>query len=280
MAIRTLGIVVTNGGADGVALQAAAAIARRQDAHLDVLCLAIEPMPLEALAIDGMNPTLYETGRAEAQEQARALAAWARDQLPLGLRAGVEPRTVIDTGLADAAARHARFTDLAVAPRPYGPDRRISSRTVAEALLLRGGVPVLVVPDAPQDWSEPFGRICLAWDESDPAFRAARAALPFLKAARQVDIAIIDPPVQAHDSAPPGEALSIWLSRHGVEADIALLPRTEPRTADQLTRFARERGAEAIAMGAYGHSRLREAMLGGATRDMLATVPLPLLMAH
>jgi nucleotide-binding universal stress UspA family protein len=110
--------------------------------------------------------------------------------------------------------------------------------------------------------------------------RAARGALLFLKAAERVDIAIVDPPLHAADRSDPGGDLSLWLARHGVKAEVAVLARTQPRIADILTRFASEKGCEAIAMGAYGHSRLREAMLGGATRDMLAQVPMPLIMAH
>ena len=165
--------------------------------------------------------------------------------------------------------------------RPYGPDHDPLAPVVAEALCFGTSRPVLVVPDRDRtDWRRPFRRIALAWYDGDEALRAARAALPFLRQAQVVDIAIVDPPAHAHDRADPGGALCLWLARHGVKAEISVLARTEPRVRDVLARFAQERGCEAVVMGAYGHSRLREAVLGGATRDMLAAVALPLILAH
>jgi len=120
----------------------------------------------------------------------------------------------------------------------------------------------------------------VAWNDGDEALHAARAALPSLKAAQSVDIAIVDPPTHAHDRTDPGGALCLWLARHGVRAEISVLAKTEPRVSDVLARFCRDRGCEAVVMGAFGHSRLREAILGGTTRGMLASVPLPLLLAH
>jgi nucleotide-binding universal stress UspA family protein len=95
-----------------------------------------------------------------------------------------------------------------------------------------------------------------------------------------VDIAIIDPPLHAADRSDPGGELSLWLARHGVKAEVAVLARSQPRISDILLRFAQDKGSDALVMGAYGHSRLREAVLGGATRDMLRAVPLPVLMAR
>lgn len=142
-------------------------------------------------------------------------------------------------------------------------------------------MPVLVVPDAGgADWSRPFGRICLAWDDSDEALRAVHATLPLLEAAQAVDIVIADPSEHDSDETEPGEALALWLARHGVHSEIVLRPRTGPRVADLLTSFCRERGCEALVTGAFGHSRLREAILGGTMREMLTSVPLPLIMAR
>jgi nucleotide-binding universal stress UspA family protein len=280
MALSTLSLVVTDESRDAPALRAAVALARREDAHLDLLCLGVEPVPLETVPMTA-TPMVMEGWRMETRERAERLAAWARAQLPPEIRARAEPLTAPGLGLASAVARAARFSDLCLTGRPYGPDRDPLAPVVAESLLFGAGGPVLVLPDRDRtDWSRPFRRICLAWNDSDEALRAARAALPFLKAAAQVDVAIVDPPMHAHDRADPGGAFSLWLARHGVEAEVAVLARTEPRTADVLARFAAERGAEAIVMGAFGHSRLREALLGGATRDMLSGVPLPLLMAH
>ena len=110
--------------------------------------------------------------------------------------------------------------------------------------------------------------------------RMASEALPFLRQADLVDIGIVGSSGRSADHADPGVALARWLSRHGIRAEVTTLPRTERRKAEVLAHFAAERSCEALVLGAYGHSRLREMLLGGTTRDLLAEVPLPLLMAH
>jgi nucleotide-binding universal stress UspA family protein len=277
--LKTLSLVLTDESRDAPALRAAAALARREDAHLGVTALGVEPWALEAMPMASAQ-IVVESGRAEAQARAEALALWARAELPSDLRASIEPLTVIGLGLAAAVAQRARFSDLCVAPRPYGANRDPLGPAVPEALLFGTGAPVLFVPDRDLDWSRPFRRIALAWNDGDAALAAARAALPFLRRADRVDIAIIDPPLHAADRSDPGGDLSLWLARQGVRAEIAVLSRSQPRIGDILMRFAQDRGAEALVMGAYGHSRLREAVLGGATRDLLREVPLPLLMAR
>jgi nucleotide-binding universal stress UspA family protein len=274
-----LNLVVTDESRDARALDAAAALALREDAHLDVVALGVEPVPLEALPMASAQ-ILIETGRTEAMAQAGRLADWARGALPQGLRAAVEPVSAQSLGLSAVAGRGARHADLALSGRPYGPGTGPLQSIVAEALLFGALAPVLFVPDAGCDVSRPWGRVCVAWNDSDEALRAVRGALPILQAAEQVDVAIVDPPLRAPDRADPGGALSLWLARHGVRTEVAVLARTEARVADVLMRFCRERGCEALVMGAYGQSRLREAILGGATRDMLSELPIPVVMAR
>ncbi|EPX85761.1 Universal stress protein UspA/related nucleotide-binding protein [Rubellimicrobium thermophilum DSM 16684] len=279
MALRTLNLVVTDESRDGPAFDAAAALALRADAHLDLFALGVEPVAIEAMPT-ATSQMLIDAGRREAQEQAARLAGWAERRLPQGVRAAVEAVRVPGPGLTGTLGRLLRHADLALCPRPHGPGTGPLGGIVAESLLFGALLPVLFVPDAGCDLSRPWGRICIAWNDSDEALRAVRAALPFLQEAGQVDVAIVDPPPHAPDRADPGGALSLWLSRHGVRTEIAVLARTEPRVADTLLRFCRERGCEALVMGAYGHSRLREALLGGVTRDVLSSLPIPAVMAR
>ena len=278
--VETLGLIITDTVRDAPALAAAAALAVRTDAELDVACLGVEPVPMDAV---GMGASFNDSSvdRGEAQKQAETLARWARGVLPSELRASVLAVTAPSFGLVSAVAQVARFSDLVVTARPYGPERARLAPLIAEALLYGTGAPVLVVPDADQtEWRRPLRSLCLAWNNSPEAMRAARAALPFLRQAIQVDVAVVGLP--AHGSGDPSSlnALLRWLGRHGVEAEVAALTRTERRKAYVLAHFAADRGCEALVMGAYGHSRLREMLLGGTTRDLLAEVPLPLIMAH
>lgn len=281
MTLTSLSVVVSNEVTDVPALEAAASIALREDAHLDVICLAVEPMPMAAIAIGGAAPIMLDTDHAEVQERVLTLGRRAESMLPPGLRSRVQRLTVPGPGLAGEVARAARCSDLAVAARPYGPEHGALAPVIGEALLFGTAGPVLVVPDrGGTDWSRPFRRLCLAWDGSDEALRAIRLTLPLLRQAEQIDIAMIEPLGHGQGEADPGEALARWLGRHGVRVQVEALARSERRKADVLVHFATERGCEALVMGAYGHSRLREMLLGGTTRDLLAEVPLPLILAH
>ena len=109
---------------------------------------------------------------------------------------------------------------------------------------------------------------------------AVRRALPFLKAAEMVDITVVDPPSHGPERSDPGGLLCQMLVRHGVRAEVSVLAKTLPRVSDVLARHVRDRDADLLVMGAYGHSRFREAILGGATRNMLEQAEVPVLMAH
>jgi len=134
------------------------------------------------------------------------------------------------------------------------------------------------VPDA---LKEPFGKkIMIAWNQSNEALAAVRRALPLLIAAESVEITVIDPSPSGPERSDPGGALCQMLTRHGVKAEISVLARTLPLISDILNRRATEIGADMLVMGAYGHSRFREAILGGATRSMLEKAQVPVLMAR
>jgi nucleotide-binding universal stress UspA family protein len=107
-----------------------------------------------------------------------------------------------------------------------------------------------------------------------------RAALPLLVGAEVVHVVVIDPPQHGPTRSDPGGMLSQFLSRHGVKAEIDVLTKTLPRVSDVLQRHVKDVNADMVVMGAYGHSRFREAILGGATRNMLEQATTTVLMAH
>jgi nucleotide-binding universal stress UspA family protein len=151
---------------------------------------------------------------------------------------------------------------------------------VLEAVLFDGRAPVLLVPAAGSlaaSWPE---RAVIAWNESAEAAAAIRGALPLLRKATEVSIAMIAPAPHDAGRADPGAGLCTLLARHGIKADISILPRTMPRIGDVILRHVADRNADLLVMGAYGHSRLREAIFGGATRAILTDCPVPVLMAH
>ena len=107
-----------------------------------------------------------------------------------------------------------------------------------------------------------------------------RAALPILKNADLVRVVVVDPPSHGPNRSDPGGMLSQFLSRHGVRVEIDVLSKTLPRVSDVIMRHAKDANCDMVVMGAYGHSRFREAILGGATRNMLEQAEIPVFMAH
>jgi nucleotide-binding universal stress UspA family protein len=150
---------------------------------------------------------------------------------------------------------------------------------ILEAVLFGTGAPVMVIPRTAENIG-PFERVMVAWDESTQALEAVRKALPALKNATRAEIVMINPPSHSPERSDPGGVICVMLARHGVKADVSILAKTMPHVAEVINRHAQDHAIDLIVMGAYGHSRFREAMIGGATRDMLETARVPILMAH
>jgi nucleotide-binding universal stress UspA family protein len=182
-------------------------------------------------------------------------------------------------GISPLVAMRARVSDLVLLPHPYGKGKPPEAETVLESALFDGAAPVLLLPEG--KLPDRIGRrVVIAWNEGREAMAAVRAAMPYLKSAEMVDIVIVDPPASSPDRSDPGGALCQMLVRHGCKAEVSVLARTMTRTCDILKRHMRDRDADLLVMGAYGHSRLREAITGGATRDMLEEAETPVLLAH
>jgi len=279
VAYRSILTVVTNPAAIPHVLDSAAAMARREKAHLDILCAGIDRTQT-GYYYAGANAMILQETLERAQQDADELAAAARGQMQKSdVSWGVESAVAQIAGLSQLVAERARFADLVVLPRPYGENRDIEDEAVIEAALFEGRAPVLVVPgnDLPKDFGR---RIVLAWNESREALAAVRATMPLLATADLVDIAIIDPPQHGPDRSDPGGRLSQMIARQGARVEVSVLAKTMPRVSDVLRRHVADIGADMVVMGAYGHSRFREAILGGATRNMLESCEVPVLLAH
>lgn len=279
MPFKTISTVVTRPEIDNVAIDAAVGIARREAGHLDVICLGI----------DRAQPGFYYTGASVVALQANAEAASneARsfEEMVESRLAGEDiawssrPMTAQSTGLAQFLSYQLRFSDLAVLAQPYGEGCTHEHEAITESALFDSRIPVLVIPTAGAP-AEPAERVVIAWNESAEALRAIRLAMPLLAAAEVVNIAIIDPPAHSPDRSDPGGSLSQMLSRHGVHPEVSVLAKTMSRISDVLARHVEDQDAGLLVMGAYGHSRFRESILGGATRNMLQQAKVPVFMAH
>lgn len=188
-----------------------------------------------------------------------------------------------DDDPAYALLLESRYADLVVLSRDRtageasGTLGRVAH--LPEYVALHGARPVLVVPPDYADAAIP-GTAVVGWDGSMQAQRAISAALPLLARAASVRLAIVNP-----DRRPgmfgeqPGADMALYLARHGVRVEV-VCERTVGTEGEVLMTLARDSGAGLLVTGAYGHSRYREWVLGGVTRELLERAPVPLLIAH
>jgi nucleotide-binding universal stress UspA family protein len=181
-----------------------------------------------------------------------------------------------------AVAQHARLVDLVIAGQtdPNDPESFIDDHFV-EHLVMAAGRPVLLVPYAGV-FPSIGSRILVAWDGGREAARAAYDAVPFMTHAKQSTVVT----VQGAADEGPGERIrgadiALTLARHDAVVDVLELEGlTDSRVGDTLLSCAYERGCDLLVMGAYGHSRWQEAVMGGATKAILQSMTIPVLMSR
>lgn len=288
----TLGVIlaVVDGGAGSEAVVTAAlSLGRGFGAHVELLHVEAEArdaMPVLGESISGaMVQQTIDTLVADAKHRAaEAERLYARHCVAAGLALtdeGASPAAGSFTvGFnhvlgreADEVSRRGRLVDLVIVARP-APDADSGYSPALEAGMFETGRPVLMVPPSlPESFA---GRIAVAWNGSREASRAAAAVVPILRKAEQVVV------LTAQDGwvgAKPSE-MARYLGHHGIEAKTWAFTPGSGAVGGALLNQAAEAGAGSLVMGAYGHSRLRELVLGGATRSVVASAEIPVFMAH
>jgi nucleotide-binding universal stress UspA family protein len=278
--IKTILMHVDGSPAQDSRLRAAAQLANTFDAHLvggADTGIAWLDYALIAGAVAATTAGIdFENLRAAAQVRLDAFDAAARR---LGV-ASVEIRLVEDDARY-ALLLQSRYADLVVLSRdaradPAPPAR---ARALPEYVALHGVRPVLVVP--PDYAEQPLpGPAVVGWDGSMQAIAAIVAALPLLARADRVRLALVNPnALRELHGEQPGADMALYLARHGVRVDV-VVERTRSTVGAALLGLARDCGAGLMVTGAYGHSRYREWMVGGVTRELLERSRVPLLLAH
>lgn len=279
MAYKSILTVLTDAKDASAVLDAAVPFAAACGAHLDVLCLGIDRTQT-GYYFAGATALMHDETIAQAQAEATETEAAARAILERSdISWGVDALVAQSASVAGLTARRARFADLVVLPKPYGEGQYADAPVVVEAAMFQGNAPVVVLADGKAVPLKPK-RVVVAWNESSEAMASIRRALPLLQAADEVNICIVAPERHSRESADPGEELSRMLSRHGVSVEVTILAQTLPRVSEVIARHVADLDADLLVMGAYGHSRFREAILGGATRSMLEHAKVPVFMAH
>ncbi len=276
MRFATVLTVISNHQDIEIMKKTALPFARAHCSHLEVICVGMDATQ-PGVYFAGATSLVYDDGRLQAVEQAQALQSEANEALQTqGVLFDVQAAVVQPGTIGDMVAERSQFADIVILSPPYAPSRAAHAPTIVEAALFGGRAPVLITSD---DIGQPE-RIVLAWNQSREAVAAARHALPFFAAAKRTDVLIVDPPRHSATQGDPGGDIARMLARHGGNPSVVIDVQTLPRVSDTLTRHVVDTEADLLVMGAYGHSRLSEAVLGGATRRMLEQSEVPLLLAH
>ena len=196
-------------------------------------------------------------------------------------RAGVNSfeRRRIDDEAGAGISTHARYCDLVVISQSAYDEFTPRLRTdFPEYVVLNCARPVLVVP-AKGAIGEVGTRITVAWNGSSNAVRAITSAIPMLQRAQAVNLVVLNSEGGDQHGDTPGADIALYLARHGIRVDVTAA-QASGDAGESLLSLAADQGADLIVMGAYGHSRFSEILLGGASRTALLTSPIPLWMAH
>jgi nucleotide-binding universal stress UspA family protein len=195
-------------------------------------------------------------------------------------RAGLASDSIAIAATADEAAHRfgeiARDYDLSVVAQAE-PDGDVSETLTIEAALFNSGRPVLVVPYI-QSTGIKLDRVMICWDGSRNAARAVGDAMPLLRRAGAVDVVTVES--REHRNELAGLKIAEHLARHGLKIELKPIVAADVDVSDTILSYAAHASVDLIVMGGYGHSRLRELMLGGATNGMLRSMTVPTLMAH
>jgi nucleotide-binding universal stress UspA family protein len=275
--IKDLVVNLTVGASRGAAGDYAVSVAEAFDAHVAAIAFAHDPV-LPPTLMGGIPADFIESQRAEAE--AAAGAAIARFE-EAARRAGVSAESrLLAASIAEASdqfGRIARRFDLAVVGQAE-PDKATPEELIAETALFESGRPVLLVPYI-QKAGLKLGRVLVCWDGSRAAARAAADAMPFLARAEAIQVLIVAGERGKSDEV-PGADIGQHLARHDLKVDVKRIVATESDVANTILSYVADASADLIVMGGYGHSRLREFILGGVTRGILEAMTVPTLMSH
>lgn len=280
--IRDLLFVASGTSGDPHALSGAIALAKSLDAHLAVLETVSLPMPMPSpwgITPDALLGEVY----VELRGRSEGRAAGMREELQRqGVQADVR---VVEARFIDppqVIAAHARHADLSVltAANPSEPDDAGIVGSIFNGLLFGSGRPVLMLPSQ-HAVEAPFRHAVVAWRPTREASRALHDSLPLLEQAGSVDVVTVEEAGLNEEAMFEGADIAAHLARHGVKANVVVRPQQRGETvATALLRHAADSDAQLLVAGGYGHSRLRQWVLGGTTRELMHAISVPILFSH
>jgi len=254
----------------------AISVANSFQAHLSAIAFAFDPA-IGGTIMDGASAPFIDEWRAEQKAKAeKSLQAFDLRARLAGVTASSK---VHSDDVADAAqvfGELARHHDLSIIAQEEQDDD-VPQNLMIEAALFESGRPVLVVPYI-QTADIKFDRVMLCWDGSRNAARAVADALPFLQRASQIDVVTVE--TKERRNSLRGALIAEHLARHKLKVTLKPIVAPDSDVTNVVLSQAADSETDLIVMGGYGHSRLREFILGGATRGILESMTVPVLMSH
>lgn len=264
--------------ADELRLAASDSLARLFGAHLVGLVLNILPEP--GLAETGVSVDFWTSLLDKARERGKELEAGLAKRLrAIDPSAELRRFDVYAHEQARVAAREARTADVFLALRLSDIDKTVELHDVVEEVLFDSGRHLFLVAEQTA-YDRGFGHAIIAWNRSREAARAVAEALPYLAKARTVTVVVINQGTAPDLPATQGNELIHYLRYHGISASVHVARERVPDPSSALLGVIAEQEADLLIMGGYGHSRLREWLLGGVTYSLLRKSPVSLIIAH
>jgi nucleotide-binding universal stress UspA family protein len=279
--IKDILLTITRTDADDLAVKTAVQIAEIEKAHLAIMIPVEYPVPIPSEF--GVNPYpmyvgIYEESLKVAENMANELKEkWVNaDISPIEVR-------VVSTPLMNSlqlCALHARHADLSVIGGNSTHKHRNVAETIFSELLMDSGRPILFVP-AGSDPVIPAKRVLIAWQPTRESTRAVHDAMPFLHKSASIDILMVNPEVSdSGHGQQPGADIATHLARHGLNVRVVAQPSMGRNKGQAILEYAKQTDAQLIVAGGYSHSRFREQIMGGVTRELVRNMTIPVLFSH
>ena len=279
MAVKDILVICDAGEANDYRIETSLLIAKVFQSHVTAIHLTPYPAASDSSsgfskAADYLASDQKELAKATAESIKTKFEAKASElEVPYEWMCidGVDVDFIID---------NARYADIVVLPQGYSRLGEESTQRIDDYLSIYIGRPIIVLPDIKRIFNLPK-RIIIAWDESQEATRAVHDALPLLEYAEAVQIVSVSKkPEEEKAHIIYSDALRKHLSHHSINIEAIYVDQLAKGTGNTILQSAIEYDADLIVMGAYGDTRLKEIVLGGATRYLLNKTTIPLFLSH
>jgi nucleotide-binding universal stress UspA family protein len=257
---------------------AAIGLAQAHSAHLTGLYVAADLAMPNNFNVDVPPEFLHTLGEQQEAAMDAARQSFERMVRKAGLSVDCRTSHASASQIAGIVTRHARYMDLVLLGQPEADARGEHQIGSVEDVVMASGRPALIVPYIGARKTRGH-RPMIAWDGGREAARAVNDAMPILEKAEAVSVIAINPDNGNHGQE-PGADIALHLARHGMKVEVQYYNVHDMSVADAILSRAADQDIDLLVMGAYGHSRVREWILGGTTRQIFAQMTVPVLMSH